>query len=109
MKTAGLSAALIAVTLFVGVSDAQLQQTLDEQYRETAGRLIGAALVDQEGWRKLSYLTTQIGHRLSGSTQLERAVQWALETMKAEGLDNPHLQPVKVPRWVRGKESARIV
>jgi len=29
--------------------------------------------------------------------------------MKAEGLDGTRLQPVKVPRWVRGREWARVV
>jgi Zn-dependent M28 family amino/carboxypeptidase len=109
MKTARLSFTLVAIALLAGISGAQPQVApLDEQYREIAGRLIGAALVDQDGWEKLSYLTTRIGHRLSGSSQLDRAVQWAHDGMKAEGL-NPRLQAVKVPRWVRGRESAQVV
>src|SRR5689334_19384306 len=91
------------------LSSAQRPNTLDSQYREVAGRLIGAALVDEGGWEKLSYLTTRIGNRLSGSTTLQQAVQWVFERMNEEGLENPRLQAVKVPHWVRGRESARVV
>lgn len=83
--------------------------SLDNQYRAVAGRLLGAALVDVEAWDKLSYLTTHIGHRLSGSPQLEQAVKWTQQQMLADGLANVRLQPVKVPHWVRGEESAEIV
>jgi hypothetical protein len=84
-------------------------QDLTETYREVAGRLIGAALTDADGWRKAVHLTTRIGHRLSGSPQLEEAVRWAAEGMRAEGLNNVRLQPVMVPHWVRGAESARLL
>lgn len=79
------------------------------RYRETAGRILGRALVDEGAWAKLEHLTTRIGHRLSGSPGLEKAVAWAHEGMKAEGLEGARLQPVKVPRWVRGREWARVV
>jgi hypothetical protein len=78
-------------------------------YRETAGRILGRALVDEGGWSKLEYLTTRIGHRLSGSPGLEKAIAWAHEGMRAEGLEGVRLQPVRVPRWVRGREWARVV
>jgi hypothetical protein len=29
--------------------------------------------------------------------------------MRSEGLENPRIQPVKVPYWVRGRESARVI
>lgn len=92
-----------------GLLLAEPASNLAERYRETAGRIVGAALVDNGGWEKLTHLTTQIGHRLSGSSQLERAVAWAAERMRAEGLENVRLQPVKVPHWVRGNESAMVV
>ena len=100
---------LIALLLLASLTEAQRPPTLDEQYRDIAGRLIGAALVDEAGWTKLAHLTTRIGNRLSGSPQLEQAVQWAHEMMKSEGLENPTLQPVKVPHWVRGRESAMVI
>jgi Zn-dependent M28 family amino/carboxypeptidase len=77
--------------------------------RETAGRILGRALVDDGAWKKLEHLTTRIGNRLGGSPGLEKAVAWAHEGMKAEGLEGARLQPVKVPRWVRGREWARVV
>src|SRR6185295_2171877 len=68
-----------------------------------------AATADRGGYDKLAYLTTRIGNRLSGSSGLERAIAWVAEQMKTEGLENVHTQPVKVPHWVRGLESAQVV
>ncbi|MEQ1730569.1 MAG: M28 family peptidase, partial [Vicinamibacterales bacterium] len=78
-------------------------------YREIAGRLVGAAMVDQFAWRRLARLTDGIGARLSGSPELTRAIDWALAEMKRDGLENVHLEPVMVPHWVRGRESLAIV
>lgn len=79
-----------------------------DTYREAAGRVLGAALTDEEGWAKLEHLALRIGHRLSGSTGLERAIAWAAESMRAEGLDNVHLQEVRVPHWVRAPARAEL-
>jgi hypothetical protein len=84
------------------------QESLTDHYRDAAGRLIGAALVDDDGYAKLAHLTTRIGHRLSGSAGLEKAIEWAAAEMRKEGL-KVTLQPAMVPHWVRGKESLEIV
>ncbi|NIM02377.1 MAG: M20/M25/M40 family metallo-hydrolase [Acidobacteria bacterium] len=81
---------------------------LTAAYRSEAGQILGAALTDVEGWDKLTYLATVIGHRLSGSPGLEQAIDWAVETMQAEGL-RVHKQPVMVPHWVRGRESLVVL
>ena len=70
---------------------------LADRYRETAGQILGAALTDVDGWAKLEHLALGIGHRLSGSAGLERAIQWAADTMREEELDRVHLQEVMVP------------
>jgi hypothetical protein len=82
---------------------------LTEQYRATADRLIDAALADNEGYAKLTYLCDRIGNRISGSPSLEKAVAWSVEQMKRDGLVNVKALPVKVPHWVRGRESAKLI
>lgn len=82
---------------------------LADDYREVAGRILGAALTDVDGWNKLEHLSLRIGHRLSGSEGLERAIAWAAETMRAEELDRVHLQEVLVPHWVRGPARATLL
>jgi carboxypeptidase Q len=79
------------------------------QLRADAARLIKAATASDVAWRRLAEFTDTFGARLSGSENLARAVQWAVETMKADGLEHVRAEPVMVPRWVRGHESAEIV
>jgi hypothetical protein len=82
---------------------------LTAQYKPVADQLIDAALVDNDGYAKLAYLCDRIGARLSGMPSLDRAIQWASATMKSDGLSNVRLIPVKVPKWVRGAESAQLL
>jgi len=79
-----------------------------EEYRATAGRIIGAALTSDKAYQRLAYLTDHIGNRLSGSENLDRAVAWALAEMKKDGLENIRGEKVMVPHWVRGEESLEI-
>jgi Iap family predicted aminopeptidase len=83
-------------------------QSLSDTYRETANRLIDAALVDHDGYDKLSYLCDRIGNRLAGSPSLDKAIAWAAVQMKKDGLENVVTPRVKAPHWVRGRESASI-
>src|SRR5258705_1845574 len=78
-------------------------------YRDTATRLIKAATADDFAWQRLAELTDAYGSRLSGSENLTRAIAWAAETMKKDGLDNVRTEKVTVPRWTRGRESAEII
>src|SRR5688572_29296140 len=79
-----------------------------DNYRATAGRIIGASLASNRAYTRLAHLTDNIGHRLSGSKNLERAIEWALAEMKRDGLDNVRGEKVMVPHWVRGEESLEI-
>ncbi|MGE5748313.1 MAG: M28 family metallopeptidase, partial [Gemmatimonas sp.] len=78
-------------------------------YRPTANRIIAAALADSSAWNKLAELTDKFGARLSGSASLESAIDWILAQMKSDGLQNVRGEPVMVPKWVRGEESASLV
>ena len=90
-------------------SSAQSNAAWLNPLRDDVARLIKAATADDFAWRRLAELTDTHGARLSGSENLTRALAWAAETMKADGLENVRSEPVMVPHWVRGHESAEIV
>ena len=60
------------------------------------------SLTNGKSYEWLDYLSNQIGGRLSGSLNAERAVNWTKSEMELMGLDKVWLQPVMVPKWVRG-------
>src|ERR1019366_1093643 len=78
-------------------------------YRDTANRLIDAALGSDTGLNRLEYLCYRIGNRLGGTQPLDKAIQWSVGEMKAAGLENVRTIPTKVPHWVRGRESASML
>ena len=80
-----------------------------DPHRDAASRLLGEALASPFAWERLAELGDTFGHRLSGSRALESAIDWAVEQMKKDGLENVRKEPVKVPHWVRGRESLEIV
>ena len=100
--------ALAVVALSAHRISAQAPSWLD-QYRDAANRLIGESMSTPFAWERLALLGDTFGHRLSGSEALENAIVWAVAEMKKDGLENVRAEPVKVPHWVRGKESLEIV
>src|SRR5450432_1630028 len=82
---------------------------LGETYKDVSARIIAAALADEDGYAKLSYLCDRIGNRLSGSDSLNTAIAWAAAQMKRDGLENVASSAVKVPHWVRGREDAEML
>src|SRR5258706_3192422 len=103
-----LGAAAIVAALAVA-ADGQPASSWINASRDPATRLIKSATADDFAWQRLAELTDTYGSRLSGSDNLGRAIAWAAETMKKDGLDNVHTEKVMVPKWTRGRESAEIV
>lgn len=76
---------------------------------EVAAKIVGAALIESRAYEKLAYLSDRIGHRLSGSEALERAVRWTAAELERDGIERVWTEKVMVPRWVRGHGVSRIV
>jgi hypothetical protein len=58
----------------------------------------------------LTYLSDEIGPRLTGAAALTRASRWAEEKMKAYGLTDVRLEPWYLPEgWERGPATARLI
>lgn len=67
-----------------------------------------AALTDDYGYRQVEHLTENIGPRPSGSTQAQAAVDYVANELRRLGLQ-VQLEPVQVPHWVRGAETAELI
>ncbi len=78
-------------------------------YEKVAKRILDEARGNDRSYVLLTELCDDIGHRLSGSAALERAVEWAIARLKAAGHENVRGEPVMVPHWVRGAESAELM
>lgn len=92
-----------------GLAQAQaLSDTLWNRYEAIAQRIIETALADSSAFERLAYLVDTFGPRFSGTPQLERAIDWILETMRQDGLENVRGDTVMVPRWVRGQEAMEL-
>jgi hypothetical protein len=75
---------------------------------QQAERLIDHVLANSQAWNHLEHLTDQIGPRLSGSANAEKAVRWTTSQFREWGIDVRN-EPVMVPHWVRGVERGRLV
>lgn len=80
-----------------------------ESYKSDAHQLIQTSLADSSVYDKLTYLTDTFGPRFSGTESLEKAIDWVLGELNKEDFDSVYTQPVRVPRWVRGKESVTML
>ena len=97
------------VALSLAIAPIAHSQSLADQYSASTMRIAQAALSDSAAWNRIAELTEKFGNRISGSESLEHAIDWIVEQMKADGLSNVRGEPVMVPRWIRGEESAAMV
>jgi Zn-dependent M28 family amino/carboxypeptidase len=67
-----------------------------------------AAFTSDYAYQQVAHLCNNIGPRLSGSAQAQKAVDYVAGEMKALGLD-VRIEKVMVPHWVRGEETAALV
>lgn len=88
---------LIICFLVSGISLAQ-----DKEDEARIKSIYDTALTNGNSYEWLDYLSNKIGGRLSGSSNAEKAVKYTEAELNKLGLDKVWLQPVMVPKWVRG-------
>lgn len=78
-------------------------------YGDVAKAIINLAVygkAQNRSYERLALLVDTVGPRPSGSKNLEKAIQIMHQNLQEDGLENVHLEPVKIPHWERGEESA---
>lgn len=73
----------------------------------TMAQIRDAAMQDSYPVTELRHLTDNIGPRLAGSPQAQKAVEYVAEEMRALGAQ-VSLEKAMVPHWERGEETAEL-
>ncbi len=84
------------------------QQNFPPLLLQQISAIKAASLNDDYAYRQLTHLTENIGPRPTGSPQARAAAEYVADELRRLGLD-VRLQPVTVPHWVRGAETAALV
>jgi carboxypeptidase Q len=101
--------ALVLAATLTALPAAAQGGSIPQRYRAQADSLIRAATRDSAAWNRMAELVDRFGPRFTGTPQLERAIDWVLSEMQRDGLENVRGEPVTVPHWVRGQESATLL
>jgi carboxypeptidase Q len=86
----------------------EVESAISPELKDQLVTLRDAALADDYAYRQVAHLSENIGPRPSGSPQAQQAAEYVADELRRLGLE-VRLEEVKVPRWVRGAETAELV
>ena len=72
-------------------------------------QIFDTSMNESKSYEMLDFLSNEIGGRLSGSLNADRAVDWGYSELQKLGFDNVWLQDVMVPKWVRGPKEFALI
>jgi carboxypeptidase Q len=73
-------------------------------------RIAGEGLMDSHAFQYLTELSDEVGGRVTGSPQCQKAIEWGLARMKSIGLENVRAEKWTMWKgWQRGTASAELL
>jgi Zn-dependent M28 family amino/carboxypeptidase len=90
---------------------AQLDATkTDDGTLKALAAVAGAATMESQTYEYLREISDEIGARVTGSPECNKAIAWGVEKMQAIGLENVHTEKFQVSRgWTRISSDAELV
>lgn len=112
MKISKTVSPTLVIVIFITSSFQALAQQKAYEYSpklvDELKQLQKAVLASDYAYRQVAYLSNNIGPRLSGSLQAQRAVEYVADEMRKVGCE-VKLEKVMVPHWARGLETGALV
>jgi Zn-dependent M28 family amino/carboxypeptidase len=73
-------------------------------------KIAGEGMLDSHAFQYLTELSDDVGARVTGSPQAQKAVEWGQAKMRAMGLENVHAEKWQLWRgWTRGTAQAELL
>jgi carboxypeptidase Q len=105
------SAALVALTFGATVSmQAAPAAKTEESTNAALVKIAGEGLLESHAYEYLTQLSDDVGARVTGTPQSQKAVDWGIARMRAIGLENVHAEKFQIWRgWTRGTAQAELL
>ncbi|MDR5589656.1 M20/M25/M40 family metallo-hydrolase [Christiangramia sp. SM2212] len=98
---------LVLILILSGITVSGQTKTIQDSLN--IRKIYDMSLLNGKSYDWLDYLSNEIGGRLSGSYNAQRAVEYTQAELEKLGLDKVWLQPVMVPKWTRGEREFAYV
>ena len=73
-------------------------------------KIAGEGMMDSHAYQYLTELSDDVGARVTGSAQAQKAIEWGEAKMRAIGLENVHTEKWQLWRgWTRGTAQAELL
>lgn len=117
MKTINVTLIILCIVLFSMYSNADIRNNEIEKcnvsedllkeikgYQPVANKIINAVLYgkyENSTYNHLADFIDKFGNRMSGTENLEKAIDYMLDKSKYYNLENVHAEETVVPYWIR--------
>lgn len=81
----------------------------EDKYGSISDKIIEEAMNDSLAWQRLAYMCDMFGPRLSGSDNLENALNWIESEFNKDNFANVKRETVLVPNWRRNFEKCELI
>lgn len=110
-KMMGVALCALAVGVVTRADNRSTVKGPDEDGTKAAlVKIAGEGLFDSHAFQYLTELSDDVGSRVTGSAQGQKAIEWGQAKMRAMGLENVHAEKWQLWRgWTRGSASAELL
>ncbi len=107
----GIAVISLMAALAVRAEDKTAAKGPDEDGTKPAlVKIAGEGMLDSRAFQYLTELSDDVGARVTGSPQAQKAVEWGQAKMRAMGLENVHAEKWQLWRgWTRGTAQAELL
>ena len=102
--------AVLCVLLTLPAASVISKEPNEKATRAALVKIAGQGLVESHAFEYLTQLSDDVGARVTGSPQSQKAVEWSLSKMRGIGHENVHAEKFQIWRgWTRGTAQAELI